>query len=48
MISHQKYLTAASVKNVHIMNIVISDAIGKACYGKYKIYNVNGRINKKR
>ena len=30
------------------MNIVISDAIGKAYYGKYKIYNVNGRINKKR
>lgn len=32
------------------MNIVIydDDAIGKACYGKYKIYNVNGRINKKR
>ena len=29
------------------MNIVIYDAIGKACYGKYKIYNVNGRINKK-
>lgn len=28
--------------------IVIYDAIGKACYGKYKIYNVNGRINKKR
>ena len=40
--------TSQLVKSVHIMNIVIYDAIGKACYGKYKIYNVNGRINKKR
>lgn len=41
-------LNSSKCKNVHIMNIVIYDAIGKACYGKYKIYNVNGRINKKR
>ena len=38
-----------SVKNVLIMSIVISDEYGKRVdYGKYKIYNVNGRTDEER